>query len=238
MADRHDIRILSRPGNAASRVGLFGGTFDPVHLGHVHAAEEVKAAFGLSRVFVIPSSVPPHKPLKVVSDAEDRLQMVRLCFDTRPGFDVSDVELNRRGPSYTIDTLHHFVTKLDARSELLMIIGSDAFFELHTWRDFDRILETVPLIVVERPSSGPERGLSKVKQADAYLADRVTTGYGWNKDLGCFDHSLKKNIYFFQGSPWNISSTEIRHRVKSGLDVTPWLQKEVGDYIKNKGLYA
>lgn len=233
-----DISEPHRPGPASFRVGLFGGTFDPVHLAHVQVADEVKTAFSLSRIIVVPSAVPPHKPVKAVSDSRDRLHMVRLCFEGRTGFEVSDMELKRQGPSYTIDTLEHLGAGLGPDGQLMMILGSDAFFELHTWRGFHRILGSVPLIVIVRPQPGPARELSLVDQAGAYLAQAVADGYVWNDATFCFTHPLNKPIYLFRGTPFPVSSTEIRQGIKAGRDVSPWLQKDVLDYIKNKGLYA
>ncbi|GAB6095476.1 nicotinate-nucleotide adenylyltransferase [Desulfatiferula olefinivorans] len=238
MALHTDINDPHRPGPAVYRVGLFGGTFDPVHLGHVHVADEVKAAFGLSRIIVMPSSVPPHKPVTAVSDSRDRLYMVRLCFEGREGFEVSDMELRRQGPSYTVDTLSAVAGELGRDAGLSMILGSDAFFELHTWRAFDRILEAVPLIVIVRPGIGRDPHHSVIDQASVYLSRTVTDGYVWNDDAFCFTHPKNKAVYLFRGTPYPVSSTEIRQGIRTGRDVSPWLQKDVLDYINNKGLYA
>lgn len=238
VADQRDIRTLFRPGNAVSRVGLFGGTFDPVHLGHLHVAEEVKDAFGLEKLIIVPAAMPPHKTQKHVSHAGDRLNMVRLCFGNKPGFRISDVELSRKGPSYTIDTLRYFSSHCDSQHELMMVVGADAFFEIHTWRAFGGILEQVPLIVVMRPGDEDNGDKLCIDKANAYLKDKVATGYQWNPSRSCFQHSFKKNIYLFQGRSWFISSTEIRNRVKNGKNVSSLVQKEVYDYIKEKGLYV
>jgi len=233
-----NIRSQFRPGKDVSRVGLFGGTFDPVHLGHLHVAEQVKDAFGIGEIIVVPSAIPPHKTLKEVTNARDRLNMVRMCFEHKQGFRISDVELKRNGPSYTIDTLRYFLSRSGSPGELMMVIGTDAFFEIHTWRAFGGILEQVPLIVIMRPGKeSPEEGLP-VEKTERYLCEKVSKGYSWYEDKGCFKHHFKKPIYLFQGTPWNISSTEIRNRVKNGKSVSSMVPKDVYDYIKQKGLYA
>ncbi|MDA8402572.1 MAG: nicotinate-nucleotide adenylyltransferase [Desulfobacteraceae bacterium] len=228
----HQEKIRFRPGEGVSRVGLFGGTFDPVHLGHLKVALEVKSAFGLDRMIVIPSAIPPHKPLKRVSDANDRLAMARLCFDGHKGFQVSAVELERTGLSYTIDTIRYFLTEFPLPCEVMLIMGTDAFFEIHTWRAFDDIFDQVPLIVMQRPGREGD-----VTQADVYLHENIAPGYQWQEGQGCFTHEFKKPVYFFKVSPYDISSTDIRHRVTNGKNVSSCLMEEVAEYIKKKGLY-
>lgn len=236
VSEQTSIDNPTRPGQAVTRVGLFGGTFDPVHVGHLHMAEEIKAAFGLETIHVVPASVPPHKTWKRISASKDRLHMVRLCFGSKPGFDISDVELNRTGPSFTIDTIDHFLSRLNPPSELMMLVGSDSFFEIHTWRGYARIMETVALIVAMRPDHG-KFGFT-VNEMSAYLIGHVDSGYSWVEAEGCFQHSKHRPIYLFSGTPYDISSTDIRHRLKQGLDITSMVSKNVYDYIIEKGLYA
>lgn len=236
MSDQASIETPFRPGQETTRVGLFGGTFDPVHMGHLHMAEEVKKAFAMEKVYVVPAAIPPHKTWKRITDPKDRLTMVRLCFGNVPGFDISDVELNRNGPSFTIDTIEHFLSMLPPQSVLMMLVGSDSFFEIHTWRGYTRIIETVPLIVATRPDN--EKHGFTVNDMAAYLKDHVDSGYQWIESEGCFKHPSHKPIYLFTGKPWDISSTEIRRRLKQGRDVSSLVSTDVYDYIIEKGLYA
>ncbi len=222
-----------RPGEGVSRVGLFGGTFDPVHLGHLRVVLDVKEAFGLEKIIVIPSAVPPHKTLKHVSDAADRLNMTRICFEKRPGFVVSDVELNRRGPSYTIDTINHFRALSQPGQCLKLIMGTDAFFELHTWRSFRNILAAVPLIVMKRPGSDGDL----MAAAERYLITRVDPAWSFDSAGGCFVHGAFKPVFLHGVCPTDESSTEIRRRIKNNLDVSAFLLPEVAAYIGKKGLY-
>jgi nicotinate-nucleotide adenylyltransferase len=223
-----------RPGEGISRVGLFGGTFDPVHIGHLHIAEEVKDAFGIGRMIVIPSAVPPHKHMKRVSDARDRLAMARMCFEGHEDFQVSDVELSRKGPSYTIDTIRYFLTEFPQPVEVLLAIGSDSFFEIHTWHDYHGIFQHVPVIVMRRPGFSGRM----IENAGQYLSEHVASGYDWHEGLGAFIHETCRPVYFFDVTPHDISSTEIRNRVKTGTTISGLVLKEVEDYIRTKGLYT
>src|SRR5277367_5207562 len=117
------------------RVGLFGGSFNPVHFGHLRAAEEVREALKLDLVYFVPASSPPHKAEGELAPAEHRLQMVRLATKGNRHFMVSDVEVRRAGQSYTIDTVRHFLTALSGPVELHLIMGADQFAELATWKE-------------------------------------------------------------------------------------------------------
>ncbi len=222
-----------RPGEDVSRVGLFGGTFDPVHRGHLRVILDVKEAFGLDRVIVIPSAVPPHKTLKHVSNADDRLAMTKLCFDKKEGFVVSDVELKRRGPSYTIDTIDHVMALKAPHECLMLIMGTDAFFEIHTWKAYRDILARTHLVVMKRP--GLEGDM--VEKAGQYLRDVIDGGYRFIVSDGCFRHGLFRPVHLFAVSPMDESSTEIRRCIKNNLDVSSFLLPEVEAYIRDKGLY-
>ena len=137
--------------------GVLGGTFDPVHLGHLHAARCVRFAFELDEVLLVPSAVPPHKSRPGIASPEHRLAMARLAAEGEPGLSVSTVELDRGGVSYTIDTL----TELSAarpHAQSLFIVGTDAFLELRTWREPDRLVRTFDLVVVDRPGSALPAG--------------------------------------------------------------------------------
>ncbi len=112
------------------RFGLFGGTFNPIHLGHLRAALEVKEGFELEEIFLIPAALPPHKIPGEVVDAGDRLHMLNLALEDTAGLSVSDVELKRSGPSYSIDTVNHFKSALPEKSEIYLVMGLDAFLEI------------------------------------------------------------------------------------------------------------
>src|SRR5262245_44140807 len=132
------------------RVGILGGTFDPIHYGHLDVAELAEGALGLTRMYVVTSNVPPHRRQPVAS-AFQRYAMVVLALGHRQGWRASDVELRLEGPSYTSDTLERFCKRGYHREELFFVIGADAFAEIAAWRDYPRILDTANFAVVSRP---------------------------------------------------------------------------------------
>ena len=134
------------------RTGILGGTFDPIHLGHLAAARAAMECAGLDRVLVIPTALPPHRP-PAVAGAEDRLAMARLAVAGDKRFEVSDVELRRRGASYTVDTLRE-LRKLYPEDDLFLILGWDAAKLMGSWREPDEVRRLAGVIVVTRPGSG------------------------------------------------------------------------------------
>lgn len=227
-----------RPGEKPLRVGLFGGTFNPVHMGHFRVSCDVKNRFGLDRILVVPSAIPPHKSSVEIASARDRLEMVKLCFKDLPGFEISDIELKRKGPSFTIDTINALLSEFPDSMDLFLIIGTDAFFEIHTWYAFKKLLESVKLIVMTRPGDNVESDKLKEKRAGFYLADKIADGYQWSSKKKCFFHKTNKTIFFCDVSQLNISSTKIRNCFKEKSRVSETLlNNEVADYILKKGLY-
>jgi len=141
------------------RIGLFGGTFNPIHLGHIQVIQEVKKGFGLDKIllnYLSVNSTPPKNRNGLV-DAGDRIEMIRLSFSTHPDFSVSDVELKRSGPSYTIDTVRHFKSILPEDTELVLILGLDAFLEIDTWKSYKDLFLLIPFIVMSRGTEGEKR---------------------------------------------------------------------------------
>ncbi len=132
-------------------VGVFGGTFNPVHLGHLRAAEEVREALGLGRVWFVPSRIPPHKTPHGILPPEVRLGWVERAVAGNPGFSVSSVELERDGPSYSVDTLGDLARQAGPGRRLWFLLGVDAFLEIHTWHRVDDLLSQVNLAVMRRP---------------------------------------------------------------------------------------
>ena len=130
------------------KVGVLGGTFDPIHSGHLVAGEEARCALGLERVLFVPSARPPHKLDYRVSPPEERVEMVRLAIADNPAFELSTVDLDRPGYSYTVDTVALLQEKLGPRAKLYFILGEDALADLPTWHKPERLLETCELIAV------------------------------------------------------------------------------------------
>ena len=134
------------------KIGLFGGTFNPIHLGHLRGAEEVRECCGLDEIIFIPAATPPHKEAGEVIEATHRLEMLRLATRTNPHFSVSTVELERRGTSYSIDTIRFFLEK--DQGALSFILGRDAFVEIETWREYPTLFSLCSFIVMARPGVG------------------------------------------------------------------------------------
>ncbi|MCM8800557.1 MAG: nicotinate-nucleotide adenylyltransferase [Candidatus Omnitrophica bacterium] len=132
------------------RIGILGGTFNPIHLGHLILAEEARQKLKLDKVIFVPTYLPPHKDNKEIAPAQDRLKMVKLAIKNNPYFSVSDIEIRRKGRSYTIDTLREF-KRIMPSDELYFIIGSDLLNYLNEWKDLDEILKMVNFIVATRP---------------------------------------------------------------------------------------
>src|SRR5208282_4187865 len=136
------------------RVGLFGGSFNPIHLGHLRAAEEVREMLALDLVYFVPASSPPHKSEGELAPGEHRLQMVRLATKGNRHFMVSDVEIRRAGRSYTIDTARHFLSTMRNQGTIFILMGSDQFTELETWKDCDELVRLCGIAVHTRLHDG------------------------------------------------------------------------------------
>jgi nicotinate-nucleotide adenylyltransferase len=217
-------------------IGLFGGTFNPIHLGHLRVAQEVKEGFGLERIYFIPSARPPHKGMSDLAKAQDRYQMLAEAIYENPGFVASDVELKREGRSYTIDTVSHFKSIIEKDTPCYLIVGSDAFFEINTWKSFRNLLDLIPFIVMKRPSevSGKNDFINMLAQ---YITESIADGYELSKDASCFRHAVKQAIYLFDVTQLDISSTKIRDLVRCGGSVKYLVPDTVEKYIHTKGLY-
>ena len=209
------------------KLGLFGGTFDPIHWGHLASAEEVREAFRLDRVLFIPASIPPLKTKAVTTPAVDRLKMTRLAVAKNPRFAVSDIELGRSGKSFSIDTLRYF-RRRRPKDALYFILGMDAFREIGKWKDFQALFPLAHFIVTSRPGCGALRGLG-----DIPVAARKSFCY----EKGVYRHASGTRLYFFQLTDIAVSASEIRRRVKAKKSIRYLVAREVERYIKRRGLY-
>ena len=219
------------------RFGLFGGTFNPIHLGHLRAALEVKEGFELEEIFLIPAALPPHKLPGEVADAGDRLHMLNLALEDTAGLSVSDVELKRSGPSYTIDTVNYFISVLPEKSEIFLVMGLDAFLEIDSWKSYEELLVQVPIIVINRPKTDNRFRGAGWEHLDDHLKSRVSGGYEFSELKSCYLAGDKQPIYIFEVTALDISSTRIRNLIKAGRSIgylVPW---KAADFINSKGLY-
>ena len=219
------------------RFGLFGGTFNPVHLGHLRAASEVKEGFALEEIFLIPAAVPPHKMPSEVVDAGDRLHMLNLALEDTIGLSVSDVELKRSGPSYTIDTVTHFKRALPEKSQIYLVMGLDAFLEIDSWKSYEALLVQVPIIVINRPIAGSRLSSVGWELMDDYLKSNISGDYKFSELQSCYLAGDKQPIYSFEVTALNISSTRIRGLIKEGRSIGYLVPREAAEFINSRGLY-
>jgi nicotinate-nucleotide adenylyltransferase len=209
------------------RVGILGGTFDPIHTGHVDLGHAAQRRLGLSQVIVIPSHIPPHRPQPVASSFH-RFAMVALAVAGRAGWQASDLELGLDGPSYTTDTIRHFHDRGYSAAELFFMIGADAFAEIATWKDYPNLLERTQFAVVSRPGC-PVDGLpDRLPQ----LASRMTRAP---------DASLPQDrpmIFLIDAPTAEVSSTAIRQRCAAGASIAGMVAAPVQQHIEQHGLYT
>jgi nicotinate-nucleotide adenylyltransferase len=219
------------------RIGLFGGTFNPIHFGHLRAAVEIRERFGLDRVYLIPAAIPPHKAQSGIVSPANRLEMIRLAVGNDTDYIVSDVELMRSGPSYTIDTLSFFENLLPETDPRFLIVGLDAFLEFHTWKDFMGIMNRIPLIVMGRPGAYDKRHFADMPPEIAEYLDVLTPGYEYDRQQSVFFHPEFQPVYLIGITSLDISSSEIRSLVRKGRSIRFLVPEKVSEFIANKGLY-
>ena len=212
------------------KIGLFGGTFDPIHWGHLRSVEEVREAFSLDRVLFIPTSIPPHKKRQPNTTARERLEMVRLAIAKNTGFGISTIELSRPGKSYSIDTLRYFSQRKGPRDALYFILGQDAFRLIGSWKDFEEIFPLCHLIVTSRPGSGNSLSLAGMPVAVRRL-------FCYDRRRNFYRHESGTQIFFFRITDIAISASDIRDRLKEGRSIRYLVPLEVEAYIKKRGLY-
>jgi len=201
----------------SDRLGILGGTFNPVHLGHLMMAQDALERFRLDRVIFMPCARPPHKAARDLAPDADRLAMLRRAVRGDPRFTVSDLEIRRGGISYTIDTIKA-LQRNHPRARLHFIIGSDSLFELHAWREVGELLRRCVFIALERP------GYSLARMT----ARRLRLPEPWPRRLA-------RTV--FRGHVMEISSTEIRARAAAGLSLRYLVAPAVAGYIRSKKLY-
>jgi len=219
------------------RFGLFGGTFNPVHQGHLRAAVEVREGFELEEIFLIPAALPPHKIPGEVADAGDRLHMLKLALEDTAGLSVSDVELKRSGPSYTIDTVNYFKSALPEKSKIYLIVGLDAFLEIDSWKSYEELLVQVPIIVMNRPKTDRLSSSVGWELMDDYLKSNISEGYKFSELQSCYLAGDKQPIYIFEVTALDISSTRIRSLIKEGRSIRYLVPRKSAEFINSRGLY-
>jgi nicotinate-nucleotide adenylyltransferase len=196
------------------RIGIMGGTFDPIHYGHLLMAEEARQAFVLDHVIFVPNGKPAHKKSYLMSSSEDRYTMARLATATNPAFSCSRLEIDRHGPSYTIDTLRWYRREHPELEALYFITGADAILEILTWHDSEALIDEFSYIAVTRPGFVLER-LNEIVDAPHFL----------------------ERVSFLPIPGLEISSTDLRSRVQSGRSIKYLTPEPVEEYIIRQKLY-
>ena len=211
-------------------IGLMGGTFNPVHCGHLRIAEEARELCRLDRVLFIPAADPPHKPLAGEVSFARRCEMVRLAIAGNPAFELSDVEGQRGGKSYSIDTIGFFRTQR-AGDDLFFIIGSDSFFEIGLWHRYAEIFRLCSLIVVERPGRPVTDPLEALPVA-------IRGEFRYTDSPLKLQHASGRFVCILKGRPLDISSTVIRSLAAAGNPITSLVPAAVEAYIKDQRIYT
>ncbi len=196
------------------RIGILGGTFNPIHLGHLLLAEQTRGVLGLEKVIFVPANLPPHKSQAPLAPAQQRYKMVALAVESHPGFEVSDLEIKRSGVSYSVETVAAFQSLFRLRN-LYFIVGSDFLRELSGWKDLDKIAKICKFIVAQRPGY-PLPGIPPAKTISKRLSQKL------------------REIHI---NALDISSTDIRRRIKTGQTIRYLVPESVRKYISSKGLY-
>lgn len=196
------------------KYGIFGGSFNPIHYGHLMICEYIKEEMGLDKVIFIPTGNPPHKELEL--SAEDRYEMVRLAISPNPDFEISDIETTRIKMSYTVDTIRE-LKKIYKEEKLYFLIGLDSLFQLKTWMKIGDLSQEIEFVVALRPG---------------YL-DREEV----NKEIDFLRENFGTKINLIKTPLYEISSTDLRDRIHEGKSLRYLIPKKVLDYIEESGFY-
>lgn len=197
-------------------IGIMGGTFNPIHYGHLLMCEFIREEFNLDRILFIPAQNPPHKGTKSIAGAQERLDMVRLAIKSNPFFEASEIEMNRSGASYTIETLRELGESYGDEGRLNLIIGADSLMQINTWKSYEEIVETADIIVARRPDT--KNRLLEL------MAARLKT-------------ECNARIFLSDAVALDYSSTDIRRRIQNGLSIKYMVPEDVEAYIGEHELY-
>lgn len=212
------------------KIGLFGGTFNPIHFGHLRSAEEIYELFALEKVIFIPAADPPHKKKANIAPALWRARMVNLAIADNPHFSLSLVELRRKGKSYSVETISHFRRRFGQRVQLNFILGLDAFLEINTWKDYPTLFQLCNFVIMTRP--GFEKNFSvdhlPVELKNYFCYDEKKRGFIHESGFGVFPREI---------TGMDISSTMIREKIAKGQSIKYLLPAGVEEYIYRHKLY-
>lgn len=212
-----------------SGIGILGGTFDPIHKGHLCLAENALKEVGLEEVIFIPSAYPPHKNIEKLCNFEHRLKMLEIAIHGKKTFNISDIEAKRITPSYTFDTLRELKKGFIDGQKCFFIIGCDAFGEIESWHKWEDVISDTDFIIAVRPGYGD----FKIEKYLEYLGfvDLDRMNGRWIKE----DH--KNEVFLLQHDIEDISSTEVREKIVNDGDWTDLIPEGVAEYINKHSLY-
>lgn len=198
-----------------NRIGIIGGTFDPIHNGHLIIAENSRKTFNLDKVIFMPAGIPPHKRDKDISSNLHRYNMTLLAINSNQYFLISDLELKKEGISFTIDTIKYLKSIYDD-TDIYFILGSDSLFQIDKWKDYEELLTLCHFVVAKRPSYNNQELENKV--------DKLNSLYN-------------SSIHIVEGPVLEVSSSDIRERVRRGDSISYLVPRSVEEYIYKHGLY-
>jgi nicotinate-nucleotide adenylyltransferase len=212
--------------------GLFGGTFDPIHIGHLRCASEMQEIFGLNRIIFVPAARPPHKLNAAITPFYHREQMIRLAIEGNPAFSFSDVENRRETTSYSVETVEYVLDKYRLENlELYFICGQDAFHAIRTWREWERLLLLCNFAVMTRPGYD-HRCLEET------LGPEFAARFTYDEARQCFCGPTGHTISFREVTFLDIASSNIRKRTREGTEIRYLVPEEVRHYILKNALYC
>jgi nicotinate-nucleotide adenylyltransferase len=209
------------------RVALFGGTFNPIHYGHLLLADQVQEILGLDRVVFMPAGVPPHKAQGQLAPAPDRYTMVALAIADRPAFELSDLELRRPGPSYTVETIE--ALRAAGGAEIYLIIGSETFLDLLSWKDPVRVASLARLVIVPRAGSSFD--------PEGRQAQKVLEEIGQRQFVRATGTALAHGVVIVDAVSLPISASDLRRRASRGQSLAYRVPQAVIAYIRARRLY-
>lgn len=200
-------------------------------------AEQVLERFSLDRLYILPCREPPHKSPDYLAPAADRVRMVRLVLPADARYRLSDVEIRRNGPSFTIDTVTHFAAIAIPGATLFLVMGMDAFMEIHTWKRWFELLERVQPVVVSRRIEGKPDADEERSMMDGYIRTQLSGDYSYSKETSCWQNGDGARIHLLQTLPVDVSSSLVRQCIKAGKPIAGLVPSAVKAYIEEKELY-
>ncbi len=220
------------------RIGILGGTFNPIHYGHLHSADEVRRTLRLDEIRFVPSASPPHKPKGEIASVADRLEMIRIALVDYPAYVCDSIEVERGGVSYTLDTVKEVGRRVPDDDEMFFIIGADAFVELGTWHRPKEVLSAINFAVTLRGEQNSQEYFKTLFR----IIKEIAPGYCIKKDLSkeaqFIDEAKKRVIKFLPIKEIDISATRIRERIKKASSIRCLLPREVELFIIRRRLYG